>query len=186
MRNPSRRAKPRSTYPDGKPWEIAAESSTRIEVENFDTGGEGVTYHKVGARKQGGAYRPDEPIDVIPCDDAGGGFGVAMRAGEWLEYTVNAQQSGTYVIRLRAAKSTSGDGRARVLFGGVDSTGEITITGKAGGNTFANVEKDQVELSAGEHPMRLAVTGGDYTINWIEIIPAAAYTPTVPGAGQSG
>ena len=50
----------------GNPWAIAASGTTRIQAENFDTGGEGVAYHDTDTANSGGQYRTSEGVDVRP------------------------------------------------------------------------------------------------------------------------
>src|SRR5262249_33467388 len=69
---------------------VAAAIPGKIEAENFDDGGEGVAYHDTDATQFGGAYRTNVGVDIETTTDTGGGFAIGrIRAGEWVEYTVN-------------------------------------------------------------------------------------------------
>jgi hypothetical protein len=76
----------------------------KIEIENFDNGGQGNAYFDTDILNNGGEYRLTESVDIQTTTDVGGGYNVGWTAtGEWMEYLVNVQQSGNYAITLRAA-----------------------------------------------------------------------------------
>lgn len=90
---------------NGNPWPVPG----RIEAENFNQGGEGIAYSdsnsaNLGAANQGGDYRTEEGVDIQFTDDVGGGYNVGWTVvDEWLEYTVNVQEEGTYRLKARVA-----------------------------------------------------------------------------------
>ena len=98
----------------------AAGTAARIEVENFDHGGEAIAYHDVeSANLGGGNYRKPLGVDTQATSDAGGGFNVGwMRATEWLLYTVDVRASGRYRLDLRVASNGAG-GTFHIEVGGV-------------------------------------------------------------------
>ena len=170
---------------NGNPWAIAASGTTRIQAENFDTGGEGVAYHDTDVANSGGQYRTTEGVDIQATTDTGGGYNVGwIGAGEWLEFTVNVAAAGTYDLRLRSARQPTGTSTLSVLFGGVDKTGSLAVPSTGGWQTWADLTKTGVSLSAGQQFMRISLTGGSYNLNWIEITAApASQTLTVTKAG---
>ncbi|HET9317661.1 MAG TPA: carbohydrate-binding protein, partial [Vicinamibacteria bacterium] len=172
---------------NGNPWAIAASGTTRIQAENFDTGGEGVAYHDTDAANNGGQYRTSEGVDVEATTDTGGGNNDGwINAGEWLEYTVNVAAAGTYNLKLRVARQPSGTSTVMVLFGGVDRTGSLTVPSTAGWQTWTDLNRTGVSLPAGQQVMRISMTGGSFNVNWIEITAASASTfpLTVTKAGS--
>jgi endoglucanase len=181
---------PRGTFGNnGNPWSIAASGTTRIQAENFDTGGQGVAYNDSDAANSGGQYRPTEGVDVEATTDTGGGHDVGwVNAGEWLEYTVNVAAAGTYDLRLRVARQPAGTSTVSVLFGGVDKTGSLTVPSTGGWQTWTNVTRTGLSLAAGQQIVRIALTGASFNVNWVEITAAApagqTLTVTKAGAGN--
>ena len=49
-----------------------------------------------------------------------------IRAGEWLEYTVNVATAGTYTVEVRVA-SQGGGGTFHIEFGGTEQTGALIV-----------------------------------------------------------
>ncbi|HYO69823.1 MAG TPA: hypothetical protein VEU33_27475, partial [Archangium sp.] len=60
-----------------------------IQAEDFDEGGQGVSWHDLTAGNAGAVHRTTD-VDEQACPDGSGcGFTVGwLQAGEWLEYTV--------------------------------------------------------------------------------------------------
>jgi hypothetical protein len=78
-----------------------------IECEQFDVGGEGVSYHDTTPNNIGGKYR-NEDVDLFRCEDYGStrGYGVGhVATGEWPKYSITNSEVGTYIngnVTLRA------------------------------------------------------------------------------------
>ncbi len=126
-----------------------------IQIENYDAGGEGVSYHDLDTANQGNQYRNDA-VDIESASE--GGYNVGwMLAGEWLEYTVNVQTAGTYTINSRVA-SNEGGGTYHIEFNGVDKTGQITITSTGGWQNWVTLS-NVVTLNAGQQVMRIVMDG---------------------------
>ncbi|MDP3433217.1 MAG: cellulase family glycosylhydrolase [Bacteroidota bacterium] len=123
----------------------------KIEAEHFDEGGEGFSYHDSDSKNTSGGLRPNEPIDIY---DLGSGkyYVIDNAPGEWLEYTVNVAQKGSYDITATTA-AFEGGGTFRLKIGSAES--EII---KAP-TTFSWVNTKTVNFSmnleAGEQIMRL-------------------------------
>ncbi|MCK5077480.1 MAG: cellulase family glycosylhydrolase, partial [Calditrichia bacterium] len=84
----------RSPY-HGTPFQIPA----TIQAEDYDIGGEGLTYHDTGALNIPGDYRPNEGVDIEERND--GGFHIGyIESGEWVEYTINVPNTAEYNITV--------------------------------------------------------------------------------------
>ena len=59
----------------------------------------------------------------------------------------------------------------RVLPGGVDKTGNVTIPRTLGDPTWTTVTKTGVNLEADIQGPRIQVVTGTFNLNWIEIAP---------------
>jgi len=145
----------------------------QLEAENFDLGGEGVGYHDLDVTNQGAAYRLSEGVDIVAATDTGGGYKLAYtKAGEWLSYSVNVAQTGTYSASIRVASSGAG-GTFHLEFNGVNKTGAITVPNTGGWQNWQTITVNNLSLSAGPQTMRIVMdTNGPVTaepgnINWI-------------------
>ena len=146
-----------------------------IEAEDYDNGGEGVAYHDTVAGNQGGAYRTDDvDIESVP-----GGFGLAyIRDTEWTRYTVTVQETGDYLVGLRAA-AWNGPRTVRLLRGTTEiGTIMVPVTGST---TSFETYTTTVRLEAGTQELRLAFSGDSMNLDRIEatlVPPTATVTPT--------
>jgi hypothetical protein len=176
---------------------ISVSGTATIQAEDFDNGGEGVAFHDAdGANLGKDNYRPGLGVDVEGT--AGGGRDVgSIKAGEWLEYTVNVPASGTFNLTARVASLKAG-GRFHVEVDGVDKTGAITIPNTGNWQSWTTVTKNGVSLAAGKHVLRVkADTNGamGYTgnIDWLSLKGTAtaarsAFSPVAATSfsGQAG
>jgi hypothetical protein len=161
----------------------------RLEAENFDHGGQSVAYNDTTTFNQGGQHRLTERVDIENTTDAGGGFNIGwMEAGEWLQYTVKVETSGTYNLHFRVA-SLPGNGAIRLLAGGKDLTGRISIPTTGGWQKWQTITVPGVSLQAGTQTLRLQVEAAGVNLNWFEAEATLAGPPitvslTSPSAGS--
>src|ERR1051326_5400754 len=95
-----------------------------IEAENFDDGGEGVAYHDTTAGNALGAYRQTD-VDIEASVESGYDVG-KIKAGEWLNYSVNVALTGRYLLEARVSCLGQG-GTFHIEFGGQNLTGPMTV-----------------------------------------------------------
>ncbi len=157
------------------PLPISATVPTMIQLENFDNGGEGVGYHDGEAANLGGLNaRPGTGVDLHASGDSDGTARLSYtRAGEWLKYTVNVAQAGTYNLDFRVASAASG-GSLHLESDGVDVTGKISVPNTGGWDNWQTITKASVALSAGQHVLRLAFdtaapSGYVGDVNWMQL-----------------
>jgi hypothetical protein len=152
-----------------------------VEAENFDEGGASVAYRDTTPGNKGGAYRQTD-VDIENTADVGGGYDVGwIRAGEWLQYTVNVTATGSYDVMLRLA-STGAGGALHVEVDGVNLTGTIGVPNTGGWQAWTTVTVRQVPLTAGTRKLRLVFdaigsTGGVANVNRLEVAASSAATP---------
>jgi hypothetical protein len=169
---------------------IFASASTTIQAENYDNGGHGVAYHDTDAANVGGVYR-STGVDLAATTDAGGGHTVGWtRSGEWLEYTIDVKNAGTYLLEARVA-STGSNGKFHIQVDGVDKTGQLIVPRTGGWHTFTTIGKN-VDLAAGQHIVRVSLdgvgsTGNVGNLNWIRFSPpGVTQTPPPPPPPGTG
>lgn len=141
----------------------------RIEVEEYDKGGEGLGYHEANenGNQGGGDFRNDE-VDIEVCTDEGGGFNIGYALnGEWLAYSVDVHADGDYDLDVRLAKDGTG-GLLHVEMDGVDVTGPIGVPNTGGWQTWETITVQDVTLTAGEHDMRIVFDTDYSNINYVE------------------
>jgi hypothetical protein len=93
-----------------------------------------------------------------------------VASGEWLHYTVRVEAAGTYRLRARTSRGSSGSRTARFHFAGEDKTGSLVIPATGNWAIYATVESGPFELAAGEQVLRADLGSGGFNLNWIEIV----------------
>jgi dienelactone hydrolase len=143
-----------------------------IQAEDFDEGPEGMGYHDLDAENTGGAYRFGG-VDIFPAATGGYKIGYA-KAGEWLSYAIDVEQSGTYTIEIAVATEGRG-GTFHVEIDGVDRTGPLQAPDTGGWDAWHIASKPGVPIEAGRRTVRLVMdsvgeaTGEVADIDWLRL-----------------
>ena len=139
-------------YPDGVPHAIPG----YINPYYFDNGGWGIAYFDTTEGNFGVGIRQDEDVD--------GGHGIVgwIEEGEWLEYTVDVQTTGRYVVSYEVASLFPG--AFYVEFDGQDKTGTVEVQSTGGWVEFETVGS-VVDLEAGEQKMRIVMGRGTFNLS---------------------
>jgi hypothetical protein len=160
-------------FPGPDPFVFA--SGNRLELEHFDIGGEGVAYHDNEPQNLVPFFRANDAVEHAPSGDAGGTFNVDLvKAGEWLEYTVDVPVAGTFDLGFRVANIRGGGSFNLVdTNGGTNLTGTVAVPNTGGWQTYQTVNR-QVTLSAGIHVLRLnflsnSSAGYVGNFNWVSV-----------------
>lgn len=143
----------------------------KIQAEDFDEGGQDVSYHETTYDNQGGVYR-STPVDIGGTSDDSDGHTIGyINPGEWLEYTVSSVASGTYDINLRIASGDATTGKSvTVKLDGV-TLGTVAPGNTGGWDTYETFTLNDVTVSGGSNQvLRLEFEGIGYNVNWVEFV----------------
>lgn len=141
----------------------------RIEAEHYDVGGEDLAFHEVNANgNEGGATLRNDEVDVEATEDVTGNYNVGyILKGEWLEYTVNVAEAGTYALDVRVAAEGTGK-TFHVEMDGIDLTGAIAVPNTEGWQIWKTATVDNLSLTQGKKVMRVAFDADYMNLNWLE------------------
>ena len=146
-----------ATWPGAStPWKGKAHALPgTIEAEHYDDGPAGVAYHDTTPKNEGVAYRGETQVDIEGRPDASNLHGIGWtRAGEWLLYTVDVLQAGTYAIEAPVASKKPG-GTFHLEFNGVDKTGPLQVPDSGSWEKLVMIKKEGVKLEKGLQVMKL-------------------------------
>ena len=142
-----------------------------IEAEDFDKGGEGLTFHDSDEKDEGGAkYRKDnEGADIIKKT---GGYALGYTvANEWYDYTINVTQSEKFSFKATVASTVETSKFTISLVKGTSVYSMATVTVPKTGSTYKEVEGTfNRSLAAGQQTIRITITGDKCNIDKLEII----------------
>ncbi|MEJ5259472.1 MAG: carbohydrate-binding domain-containing protein [Anaerohalosphaeraceae bacterium] len=142
----------------------------RIEMEDFDIGGQGVSYFDTTPGNSYGGYRTDVDVDIMTIWDGGAGFGVFMESGEWLEYTCSVQP-GLYALRIRYTTN-----QAVPSLQLLDSTAgtllaDISLASTGGWSSWQDAVIEGISLSNGpDRGLRFVLNSPHVLVNNVEFI----------------
>jgi beta-glucanase (GH16 family) len=117
--------------------------------------GEGFAYNALNGTQTNGVYRTGDAISTENCSDTGGGYDCDYTSpGQWMQYTMNVDQAGSYDLDARVASSGQG-GSFHFDVDGTQVTGEMTCPDTGGWQSFQDVVATGVSLTAGSHQLLL-------------------------------
>ena len=134
----------------GKPQQIPG----KVEAEHYDEGEPGKAYHDNDVKNSGSNYRGPTQVDIEKRPDASNEHGIGWtRKGEWLNYTVEVKESGTYTIEIPVASNKQG-GIFHLEVAGKDITGSIRVPDTGGWQILKLLKHDNVKLTKGRYIIR--------------------------------
>ena len=141
-----------------------------LQMEFYDKGGEGAAYHDNEIENRGDAnYRSSDGVDIVNGNN-GKVIGYT-NTGEWVEYTVNVKETGTYKFVATVSSGTTGSGFSINVRNGktITKLADVSVpqTGNNDWGTYKTVE-GTIELEAGEQILRLTITGSNCNIDKIQ------------------
>ncbi len=135
-----------------------------IEAEEFDYGGEGNAYHDNDEQNRNKGDR-DEGVDM---SNTAVGY---TQTGEWIEYTVDVQKSGTYEVVATVASGSNGSSFTlymdnTFIIPGADGTpgGFIEVPNTGSWEDFTTVKASLNKLTKGVHVLKVEITG-----DWVDL-----------------
>ena len=144
-----------------------------IQAGNYDEfeGGIGQSISYLDLSKgNNGDYRTDEYVDSSLDTNEGAIVGF-INSGEWLEYTVDVQQSGYYNLNFRyASGNANGGGPFRILLDGKEISNPINISSTSTTNwsTFRTTQVTNLPFVEGDHILRLEFDYGEFNLGKME------------------
>ena len=157
-----------------EPYKGVIEIPGIIQAENFDKGGEKLTFHDSDSNREGDTeYRTDaEGVDFVKGN---GGTAIGYTAkGEWLEYSIDVKQAGTYEYIATVSSGVSGSGFNIGMFinSKLTTLAKVSVpqTGNNDWSKYTTVEGElSQELEVGSYILRISITSDQCNIDKIEL-----------------
>lgn len=111
----------------------------------------------------------NDGVDIFACDDkiSNGYFVGKTEKGEWLQYTLNVNQSKKYKIEIRYNNDSNENAQIKLKSESGETLSAIALppTGKY----WKTVSADGINLSKGQNKLRLYFENGNTNINFFEL-----------------
>ena len=123
--------------------------------------------HSVPGFIQAEEYSAMDGIEVEDSADEGGGSNIGyIGTGDWVEYMIDVDSTGSYLIEYRVASSGGSSGFEVLVDGLLVDTQSISDTG--GWQSWTTISA-VLDLSAGNQVLRLNAIGDSWNLNWINL-----------------
>ncbi len=143
--------------------------------------GQGITYNDATAYNEGN-FRKDEHVDASQEGAEGATVGW-IDAGEWMEYTVQVTEPGIYSVAIRyASGAANGGGPFHLQLDGRKVGADITVASTGDWGAWATKNVTGLELTSGEHVLRVQVTQGGFNLGKMTFTRTAPLPYGVPVA----
>ncbi len=143
----------------------------------FDLGKRGFAYDDEDYQNVGGGtwnngytYRNDG-VDIERCNDAFTlGYNVGwIEHGEWLKFTVNVLQSGTFNLIFRVSSPNS-DGRIIIKWDSQTLNNIVNVPNTGGWQSWQSVTVQDIQLNSGSHELQVQFLNGNFNYNYVEFV----------------
>lgn len=151
-----------------EPYSVAFILPGKIEMEDYDLGGQGIAYYDKDVENQGEAYR-NEGVDIVTVDSISESKGYAIgytQEGEWTEYSIVTKKSAPYFYKAHVASGL--DFSSFILMvDGKQVADTVKIPQTDNWNTYTIVDGKTSTIESGEHILRVRISGAYANIDWI-------------------
>jgi len=160
------------TEPKQDPYKgVAAAVPGKLEFENYDEGGSGVSYSDTDSENKGKVYREDAvDIEAIDCENASEekcyALGYTLK-DEWLEYTIDVANTAKLFWKARVATGSETAGFHMTIDG--KPFGENVVVENTGSWTdYKEIAGEGAEVEKGKHILRVTIDQPYVNLDWIE------------------
>ena len=137
-----------------------------FQDEDGSTGGESGSTNSVPGLVEAENYTDMSGIQIETTTDTGGGSNIGyIDSGDWVEYSLDVADAGSYLMEYRLASQNGSDGFQTLIDGVQIDTQSVPNTG---GWQSWTTNSATVNLSAGEQTLRLNAIGNEWNLNWIK------------------
>lgn len=151
-----------------EPYSVAFTLPGKIEMEDYDLGGQGIAYYDKDVENQGESYR-NEGVDIVTVDSISESKGYAIgytQEGEWTEYSIVTKKSAPYFYKAQVASGL--DFSSFILMvDGKQVADTVKIPQTDNWNTYTIVDGKTSTIESGEHILRVRISGAYANIDWI-------------------
>ena len=128
------------------------------------------TRHRIPGKLQAEDYIEMVGVELEDCDDIGGGFNIGyLNPGDYLDYLINVEKEGEYILDLRVASQYRSGEIAFYLVddGSEQFLQEVQLPVTGGWQTWQTTTTS-IMLPEGYYTLRIKILTGDFNLNWLD------------------
>lgn len=131
-----------------------------------DTADYHVSTQKRSVGNRGGVYRNDG-VDIRTHEAPAKGYFVSdIEAGEWLQYTLQVAEAGTYTLKFNVAAADA-SGKLSLLLNEKKVADQVTVPATGGLKTFSTFEIKGIKLGKGTQKLKVYAAHGGFNFDSI-------------------
>ena len=139
-----------------------------IEAEDYDIGGENISFHDTDLLNKGRVYRSDG-VDILKKTDNMHGYFISWTdVGEWLTYTIDVKKATKMDINLLIASKVGG-GEIHLELNSKRLTNHQVVAATGDDQQFKTVSFKDIYLQAGVQVVKIVIDKGGINLDYIEI-----------------
>ncbi|MDR2385673.1 MAG: Ig-like domain-containing protein [Tannerella sp.] len=150
------------TFPFNGPHILSSASPCIIQARDFDTGGQNYAFYDTERRVGSPNYRPELTSGNMPYVEAGTHISY-IATGEWLQFTVEVQDGGPYLVDFEITASGNG-GKLHIEVDGQDPWGLVDVPNNGSWSAFGWISErypasplPTITLAEGKHKIKFYV-----------------------------
>jgi endoglucanase Acf2 len=155
--------------------------------DTFEGGiGQNISYIDTSVGNNGD-FRTNENVDAVQNNQEGAIVSWTT-AGEWMEYTINAENAGLYDLSFRyASGNSSGGGPFYFEVEGQKVSLDILVPSSNNWLTWSTGNASNIELTKGENILRLFIVNGEFNLGKMTFTynSPLSYDPPIANAGEN-
>ena len=150
----------------------------KIEMENYDHGGQGLTYNDIDGKNDNTGYREDGDDAGVVAAGSGYGIGYTM-AGEWFNYTIDAACQGQYSVVARAATGNASTSRFSVSVENASGSVAVDVPSTQDDwNAYSEIAgSGTLNLASGKNVIKVNFDESYINVDWIKLTSDNAQCP---------
>ena len=148
----------------------------KIEMEDYDQGGQGLTYNDLDGKNDNTGYRTDD-AGVVP---AGSGYGIGYTmAGEWFNYSLDVTCQGQYSVVARAATGNARVSRFSVSVENASGSVAVDVPSTPDAwNAYSEIAgSGTLNLGPGKNVIKVNFDESYINVDWIKLTSDNAQCP---------
>ena len=154
-----------------------------VEAEDYDEGGQGVSFSDKDYVNEGDTYRTDG-VDIVAINKATCGTSLCTgyaigytQADEWLEYTLDIKKSAKYGLTTNVATPFENSSMQLLIDGKAITDTIIFDKTDTAWNIYKNFTLDSVSIDSGKHILKILITGAYLNVDWIQFSTSESNIP---------
>lgn len=139
-----------------------------IDAIHFNSGGEGISFHKENETTGESEYPRSDEINVVECNR--GGYAIeSIQINEWLVYNINVEDSTLYNVGITYATDLS-TSQVQLFLDNEVLSETVNLPATGGSNKYRTYVINDILLSEGYHTLKISAIDGGFNFYSMQFV----------------